>query len=126
MRKHLRTPGSIALTGTTMSSSWDGTRKIIWAQDLDDMQIIGTGMFSVGVPVDSDPKRAATAEASTGDSPQAAVRSVVEQPSSAVETARLDLSSVDLPVATFWQKLTHGITRIFTGGERGTRTRHKP
>jgi hypothetical protein len=27
-----------------------------------------------------------------------------------------------LPVATLWQKVTHGITRILTGGERGTRT----
>ena len=30
--------------------------------------------------------------------------------------------SVDLPAATLWQKVTHGITRILTGGERGTRT----
>lgn len=71
-------------------------------------------------------KRAATAEASTGDSPQASVRSVVPQPSTVVETARLDLLSVDLPVATFWQKLTHGITIIFTGGERGTRAAASP
>ncbi len=35
--------------------------------------------------------------------------------------ARLHLS-VDWPVATLWQTVTRGIARIFTGGERGTRT----
>jgi hypothetical protein len=64
---------------------------------------------------------AATAVAPTGDSPQATTRSVVPQPSSVVETARHVYLSVDLPVATLWQKVTRGITRIFTGGEIGTR-----
>ena len=39
-----------------MSEEWDGSRRIIWAQDLDDMEVIGTHMFSVGVPVDADPE----------------------------------------------------------------------
>ena len=70
-------------------------------------------------------KRAATAEASTRTSLQAADRSVVPQPSTVVETPRHDHLSVDLPVATLRQKVTHGITRIFTGGERGTRIAEK-
>jgi integrase len=67
-------------------------------------------------------KRAATAEASTRENPPAAVKLIEPQPTPAVETARHDHLSVDLPVATLWQRVTHGITRIFTGGERGTRT----
>lgn len=39
-----------------MSEEWDGSRTIIWAKDLDDMEVIGTRMFSVGVPVDADPE----------------------------------------------------------------------
>lgn len=39
-----------------MSEDWDGSRRIIWATDLDDMEVIGTRMFSVGVPVDADPE----------------------------------------------------------------------
>lgn len=35
---------------------WDGWRKIIWAKHLDEMEVIGTGMFSVGVPVEADPE----------------------------------------------------------------------
>jgi hypothetical protein len=65
---------------------------------------------------------AATSAASTGESPQAVIRSVAPKPSSIVETARRNHLSVDLPLATLWQKLTYGITRIFIGGERGTRT----
>jgi integrase len=67
-------------------------------------------------------RRAATAEASTGENPPAAVNLIGPQPTPAVETARHDHLSVDLPAATLWQKITHGITRILTGGERGTRT----
>jgi integrase len=65
--------------------------------------------------------KAPTRQASTGNNPAAAIRGVVSQPSSAVETARHDHLSVDLPVATLWQTVTRGITRILTGGERGTR-----
>jgi integrase len=65
---------------------------------------------------------AATSAASTGESPQAVIRSVAPKPSSIAETARHNHLSVDLPVATLWHKLTHRITRLFTGGERGTRT----
>ena len=64
----------------------------------------------------------ATRKAATGNNPASAVRWVVPQPSSAVEHARHDHLAVDLPVANFWQKVTRGITTIFTGGERGTRT----
>jgi hypothetical protein len=39
-----------------MSEEWDGMRRVIWSKDLDDMQVIGTDMFSVGVPVDADPE----------------------------------------------------------------------
>jgi integrase len=67
-------------------------------------------------------KRAATSKASTGENPPAAVKLIEPQPTPAVETAPHDHLSVDLPVATFWQKVTHGITMILTGGERGTRT----
>lgn len=37
-----------------MAAVWDGTRKIIWAKHLDEMEVIGTGMFSLGVPVEAD------------------------------------------------------------------------
>jgi integrase len=67
-------------------------------------------------------RRASHSATSTGDSAQADVRSVGRRPSSIVETAHHNDLSVDLPAATLWQKVTHGITRIFTGGERGTRT----
>ena len=66
-------------------------------------------------------KRATTAEASTEENSPGAVKSVEPKPSPAVETAYHGDLSVDLPVATLWQKLTRGIARIFTGGERGTR-----
>jgi hypothetical protein len=66
-------------------------------------------------------RRAATSATLTGDSPQADGRSVVRRPSSIVETAHHHDLSVDLPAATLWQKVTHGITKILTGGERGTR-----
>lgn len=39
-----------------MTDGWDGTRKIIWAKHLDEMEIIGTNVFSVGVPVEEDPE----------------------------------------------------------------------
>ncbi len=66
--------------------------------------------------------RAPISATSTGDSAQADVRSVGRRPSFIVETACHNDLSVDLPAATLWQKVTHGITRILTGGERGTRT----
>src|SRR5258707_14082134 len=61
-------------------------------------------------------KRAATAEASTGDSPQATVPSVVPQPSSVIETVRRGHLSVDLPIATLRQQVTRGIARIVLSG----------
>jgi integrase len=67
-------------------------------------------------------RRAAPPATSTRNSPQADVRSVGRRPSFIVETAHDNDLSVDLPAATLWQKVTHGITRILTGGERGTRT----
>ena len=39
-----------------MAEDWDGTRRIIWAKNLDDMELIGTNMFTVGVPVEADPE----------------------------------------------------------------------
>lgn len=39
-----------------MTEEWDGTRKIIWAKQLDEMEVIGTNMFSVAVPVEADPE----------------------------------------------------------------------
>ena len=36
--------------------SWDGVRKIIWAKNFDEMEIIGTLHFSVAVPIDADPE----------------------------------------------------------------------
>lgn len=36
--------------------SWDGVRKIIWAKNFDEMEIIGTMHFSVAVPIDADPE----------------------------------------------------------------------
>lgn len=39
-----------------MSDEWDGWRRVLGTRDLDDMEVIGTGMFSVGVPVDADPE----------------------------------------------------------------------
>src|ERR1700675_1666893 len=57
-------------------------------------------------------RRAPTSATSTGDSAQADVRSVGRrQPSFIVETTYHNDLSVDLPVATLWQKVTHGITR---------------
>jgi hypothetical protein len=35
---------------------WDGTRKIIWDKNFDEMEIIGTIHFSVAVPIDADPE----------------------------------------------------------------------
>jgi integrase len=67
-------------------------------------------------------RRAATSATSTGDNHQADVRSVGRRPSFIVETAPDKDLAVDLSAATLWQKVTHGITRIFTGDERGTRT----
>jgi integrase len=67
-------------------------------------------------------RRAHPSATSTGDSAQADVRSGGRRPCPIVETAHQNDLSVDLPMATLWQKVTHGITRIFTGGERGTRT----
>jgi hypothetical protein len=67
-------------------------------------------------------RRAPTSTTSTRDSPQADVRSVGRRPCSIIETAHHNDLSVDLPVATLWQRVTHGITMIFIGGERGTRT----
>ena len=64
----------------------------------------------------------ATRKAITGNNPAATVLSVLPQPISIVESPRRDHLAVDLPVATLWQKVTRGITRILTGGERGTRT----
>src|SRR5258708_19093535 len=61
-------------------------------------------------------KRAATAEASTGDSPQATVPSVVPQPSSVIVTVRRGHLSVDLPIATLRQQVTRGIARIVLSG----------
>jgi hypothetical protein len=69
----------------------------------------------------TDDQATATSDTSTGKRHQAADRSAGPRTSSA-ETARHDDLSVDLPAATLWQRVTHGITRIFTGGERGTRT----
>jgi hypothetical protein len=43
-----------------MEQGWDGTRKIIWAKRLDEMEVIGSDMFSVAVPVDADPEFKAT------------------------------------------------------------------
>jgi hypothetical protein len=86
---------------------------------------IETDIEAIKHAIDFSPraiKRVATAEASTGDNPQATVRSVVPHPSSALETARRDHLAVHLPVATLWQQVTRGIARIFTGGERGTRS----
>jgi integrase len=67
-------------------------------------------------------RRAPTSATSTGNGPQADVRSVARKPSSISETAHHNHLSVDLPAATLWQTVTRGITRILTGGERGTRT----
>jgi integrase len=67
-------------------------------------------------------RKTATGKASAGNNPAAADPMVVSQPIPAVETALHDNLSVDLPAATLWHKVTHGIARIFTGGERGTRT----
>ncbi len=85
---------------------------------------IETDIEAIKHAIDFSPraiKRAVTAEASTGDSPQAPVRLVVPHSSSVVEAARHDHLAVDLPVATLWQKVTREIARIFAGGERGTR-----
>jgi hypothetical protein len=39
-----------------MKSEADVVRKIIWHKDLDEMEVIGTRMFSVGVPIEADPE----------------------------------------------------------------------
>lgn len=39
-----------------MKSEADVVRKIIWRKDLDEMEVIGTRMFSVGVPIEADPE----------------------------------------------------------------------
>lgn len=36
--------------------SWDGVRKIIWAKNFDEMEIIGTLHFSAAVPIKADPE----------------------------------------------------------------------
>lgn len=35
---------------------WNGVRKIIWAKNFDEMEIIGTLHFSVAVPIEADPE----------------------------------------------------------------------
>jgi integrase len=67
-------------------------------------------------------RRAATSDTSTGKSPQAQAQSAERKGCSRTDLESQDYLSVDLPAATLWQKVTHGITRYFTGGERGTRT----
>jgi hypothetical protein len=54
--------------------------------------------------------------------PPVAVELIEPQPIPDVETARHDDLSMDLAAATLCQNVTRGIARIFTGGERGTRT----
>lgn len=39
-----------------MEEESDDWRRITWSKDLDDIEVIGTEMFSVGVPVDADPE----------------------------------------------------------------------
>ncbi|HEX5460773.1 MAG TPA: hypothetical protein VFX20_12455 [Steroidobacteraceae bacterium] len=39
-----------------MKSAPGVVRKIIWKRDLDEMEVIGTRMFSVGVPIEADPE----------------------------------------------------------------------
>lgn len=39
-----------------MKPGADIVRKIIWNKDLDEMEVIGSRMFSVGVPIDADPE----------------------------------------------------------------------
>lgn len=36
--------------------AWDGVRRIIWAKNFDEMEIIGTMHFSVAVPIEADPE----------------------------------------------------------------------
>jgi integrase len=69
-----------------------------------------------------NPRAIGPTKASTRVNPPVAVELIEPQPSSAVITARHDDLAVDLPVATLWQRVTHGIARVFSGGERGTRT----
>lgn len=35
---------------------WDGVRRIIWAKNFDEMEIIGNRHFSIGVPIKADPE----------------------------------------------------------------------
>jgi hypothetical protein len=76
-----------------------------WAQDA-----VEADIEAIQHAMDFSPRAIKPAALSEARSPQAAVRSVVEQPSSAVETARHD-------------HLGSGFANSDTGGERGTRTR---